>query len=266
MAWRRARAEAGAANKTINTELGYVQSALVLAVRNGQIDSNPLAHVRSLAVGPRHRRRQPRALSNIEIVRVLAAAAAIDTEPRGDGHKHGFPAEPMIRTLAQTGMRYGEVITLTWADFDREALTLDVKAEDSKTGNGRTLPIDPDLADRIAGLRELTAKILGAFPEPGSPIFRSSRGMPWPTNSGNFRRHFHRVLERAGVARKDASGRVIHVHALRHTFATRLARAGICLAQTQALTGHRSPTILLQVYTHLQAEEARSAIEALRLP
>lgn len=260
MAWRSERSAAGAANKTINTELGYVLSALALAVRNGQLAASPLAHVRALPIGARHRRRQPRALSLHELVRLLEAAAELDDE------LGGFPREPLIRTLAQTGMRWGEAAALTWADFDDEALVLVVKAEDSKTGVGRVLPIDADLAERIHALRQVTAKILGSFPEPGTPIFRTPRGSSWGPNCSNFRRHFSEVLKRAGIARKDASRRVVCVHALRHTFATRLARAGVSLAQAQALTGHRSPAILLQVYTHLQAEEARSAVELLRLP
>lgn len=260
MAWRSERSAAGAANKTINTELGYIQSALALAVRNGQLGCSPLARIRALPIGARHRRRQPRALSMHELVRLLDAAEDMD------GELGGFPREPLIRTLAQTGMRWGEAVALTWADFDDEALVLLVKAEDSKTGVGRALPIDADLAERITGLRRLAAKIFGTFPEPGTPIFRTPRGSAWGPNSSNFRRHFSEVLARAGIARKDGSGRVVCVHALRHTFATRLARAGVSLAQAQALTGHRSPTILLQVYTHLQAEEARAAVELLRLP
>lgn len=260
MAWRRVRSEQGAANKTINTELGYVSSALELAARNGLLRANPLAHIRSLPTGARHRRRQPRALSGAELVSLLNAASALDLQ------YEGYPREPLVRVLALTGMRLGEAFALTWADFDDEAGVLLVKAEDSKTGQGRALPIDSNHAARLVELRKRVSEILGRFPEPGMRIFLTPRGHPWGSNCTNFRKYFAKVLARAGIARKDASGRVICVHALRHTFATRLARAGVNVAQAQALTGHRTPQVLLGIYTHLQAEDARSAIEALRLP
>lgn len=49
----------------------------------------------------------------------------------------------------------------------------------------------------------------------------------------------------------------------RHTFATRLARAGVPIAIAQKLTGHRTATILLGIYTHIRDDETRKAIEGL---
>lgn len=51
--------------------------------------------------------------------------------------------------------------------------------------------------------------------------------------------------------------------ALRHTFGTRLIRMGVGLAQVQYLMGHSDPKLTAQVYTHLDVEDLRGAIDAL---
>lgn len=71
-------------------------------------------------------------------------------------------------------------------------------------------------------------------------------------------------MRRSGIPYRDELGRVVHVHALRHTFASRLARANVPVAVAARLTGHKTVAMLLQVYTHVAAEDAHEAIR--RLP
>jgi site-specific recombinase XerD len=53
------------------------------------------------------------------------------------------------------------------------------------------------------------------------------------------------------------------VHALRHSFASRLARNGVGLAQAQRLLGHSDPKLTASIYTHLEPEDLREAVEGL---
>ena len=54
---------------------------------------------------------------------------------------------------------------------------------------------------------------------------------------------------------------------MRPTFATLLARGGVGLVQAQRLLGHSDPKLTAQVYTHLDVEDLREAVEALaRVP
>jgi len=53
-----------------------------------------------------------------------------------------------------------------------------------------------------------------------------------------------------------------HFHDLRHTFATRLAQAGIDLYKIQVLLGHKSPS-MTQRYAHHDSESLRSSVEVL---
>ena len=74
-------------------------------------------------------------------------------------------------------------------------------------------------------------------------------------------RLFNRILHRARIARTDEDGRKLDIHALRHTFGSRLARNGVGLVHVQRLMGHSDPKLTAQVYTHLDVEDLRSAIE-----
>ena len=65
------------------------------------------------------------------------------------------------------------------------------------------------------------------------------------------------------IARTDEDGRKLDIHALRHTFGSRLARNGVGLVQVQRLMGHSDPKLTAQVYTHLDVEDLRSAIETM---
>ena len=75
------------------------------------------------------------------------------------------------------------------------------------------------------------------------------------------RRVLRRVLDRAGIARIDALGRVVDIHALRHTAATSMARRGVPLVVAQRVLGHASPEMTAKVYTHLGLEDLRGAVE-----
>lgn len=262
VAWRARRVAAGVSHKTANTEVGFLHAALAYAVELGTIASNPIAGLRGLPVGPRHRRRIPRALNEFELARLVAAADRLDEAASG------LPYGPLLRALIGTGARWGELTAARWADIDWTRGSLTLRAENTKTQRTRTIPLEADLVETLAEYRGEIARRAGAEPEPGAVIFLASSGRPFGAGGINrFREWLYRAMGKAGIPKRDAAGRVFHVHALRHTFATRLARAGIPVQTCAALTGHRTVEILLTIYTHVEAEEARAAIEALpRLP
>jgi integrase len=53
-----------------------------------------------------------------------------------------------------------------------------------------------------------------------------------------------------------------HFHALRHTFASRLAMKGVDLYRVQTLMGHKTPE-MTQRYAHLSPDTLREAVERL---
>jgi integrase len=65
-------------------------------------------------------------------------------------------------------------------------------------------------------------------------------------------RDFDRVLAAAGIAKLDPTGHKVDIDALRHTFGTRLLRAGAGLIQVQKWLGHSDPKLTSQTYSHLR--------------
>jgi integrase len=53
---------------------------------------------------------------------------------------------------------------------------------------------------------------------------------------------------------------VVDFHALRVTYGTLLARAGVTLAQAQKLMRHSTPALTANLYTRLQMDDARDAV------
>lgn len=50
-------------------------------------------------------------------------------------------------------------------------------------------------------------------------------------------------------------------HSLRHTYATRLLRAGESMAKVSQLLGHEDPEVTVSIYGHLNVEDLREAAE-----
>lgn len=267
-AWRERRLAAGASNKTVNNQLAALLAALASAVESDLIEAHPLAGLRALPVGPRHQRRRPRALTEWEITKLLAALAEMDAHPPPEQLPR-VPQELLVRVLLETGARWGELTLATWADIDTSTAVLALRAENTKTERERTIPLRRETCERLDAYRLECAAVTGSLPRASAPIFLSPHGRPWASAS-NFRKILGAAYERAGLLERDERGRrrsrdghALHVHTLRHTCCTRLLAAGVPVPIVQALLGHASPQMTLRVYSHLKAEACRPYLEAI---
>lgn len=68
-------------------------------------------------------------------------------------------------------------------------------------------------------------------------------------------------LEAAGIPYKDAAGKQLDFHALRHSYVTSLAKAGVKPEVLQKLARHSTILLTLQVYRHVEEEETSTALE-----
>ncbi|MDO8349207.1 MAG: tyrosine-type recombinase/integrase, partial [Planctomycetota bacterium] len=139
--------------------------------------------------------------------------------------------------------------------------TLILRAENTKSKKRRVLPMREHLAKTMKNLRAMQEQILARPPGNSDPVFRTPEAATWMKATNNAMRLFNRVLKGAKIARIDAEGRKLDIHSLRHTFGSRLARNGVGLVQVQRLMGHSDPKLTAQVYTHLDVEDLRKAVE-----
>lgn len=120
----------------------------------------------------------------------------------------------------------------------------------TKNHESRTLKLFPDDADTIKAFIET----MDFSEEPH--IFRNNDGR-WITLIG-FRRMWENIIAR--MNRKADELDLPHpqnltCHTLRHNFATDCYYAGLPMLETRKLTGHKSLTVLTQIYTHLDEKK-----------
>lgn len=257
--WRHARARAGAANKTINNGVAVLASALNLAVELDQIIASPLAGLRALPVSAKHRVRLPRALTDSEMGALIRAAERYDKV-----RPHLIPRLPLMFFLLGTGARWSEAVAVRWADIDSKGGAVTLRSSTTKTEKTRVIPLDPCVLDALASLHAVERGRLGADPPADSPAFRSPEGARWTSDGRfNFRRYLRALMKAARIEYRDSSGRVVHIHAMRHTFATRLMHAKVPMNTAKDLMGHATTAMLADVYQHSTADDARRAIRSL---
>jgi len=149
-----------------------------------------------------------------------------------------------------SGLRSAEVPGLRIADVDIARGWVRVTGKGDKE---RSVPLDPD----VAGL--IQSYLLAERPETVSKaLFVVAKGphRGQPLTAAGLRRVFRYHREISGVA----AG---HPHALRHTFGTALAEAGVDLAVLQALMGH-DRVESSAAYIHLAPAHVRAAYDAAR--
>jgi integrase len=273
--YRNQQREKGASNRTANLVVDSLGAMFGWAVGCGLIETNPLRNVRRLPDGAGHQRYRRRALSDAEIERFLYAAHQEDKanattwsdQGGGEGNHRRqstrVPQTTMWLAFLETGARWSELTRARWSDLDAAQRTLILRAETTKSKKRRVIPLRPLMVSALQALRTLHEVILNRALTDADPIFRSPEAAVWMRPTNNAMRLFNRVLKRAGIARVDGEGRKLDIHCLRHTFGSRLARNGVGLVQVQRLMGHSDPKLTAQVYTHLDVDDLRRAVESI---
>lgn len=169
---------------------------------------------------------------------------------------------PLIAFLYFTGMRYGEAVALTPADFDLDAAPPTVRVTKAwKQGDGgyylgqpktrmsrRTIELPPAIIPMIRDLVEGKSA--------GDLVFTSKTGLM--LKSGTF----HSKGWQPAVARANLRSRP-RVHDLRHSHASELIGAGVPLPVVQRRLGHESVSTTVGVYGHLASDAGVQAAAAI---
>ncbi len=134
-------------------------------------------------------------------------------------------------------------------------------ARDEKARRGAQIPLPADLAAAMRlYLSERRSRLVGhssdsitAFPG----TLDNALVFDVPEKMSKI---FHADCAAAKIPKKDGADRVIDVHALRHTFGTMLAKAGVSLQVAQRAMRHSTPTLTANVYTHLGLLDVAGAV------
>lgn len=228
----------------------HIQKVLHGALKQALINRLISRNVSEAVALPRLSRREIKTLSRDEQARFIEGLS-------GDRLRVAF------LMLLGTGIRRGELLGLQWQDVDLESGTVSIrrdlvwtkeagfvyqqpKTEKSK----RIIPLPAVLIDELRRHKELME--LEKHFAPDAPLFCTTRGTPIIPE--NFNRTFYRLCRRAGINN-------INLHALRHTFATRLLEMGENIKVIQELLGHSRISTTADIYSHVAPEIKRQAAE-----
>lgn len=258
--YRAERLGEGVSNNTANDGPATLRAMLNFGVNSQLIAENPLRGLKPLPIGEKHRRHIRRALSDDEIAKFLAAA---DDDDRRCAERAPrttrVPQRVLWQTLLETGARWGELTHATRADLDARRRCLTLRAATTKSGRSRTIPLRQELLDELLALKPIHQTARRRVVQPTDRIFLTPDGADHDHATTGMRRVFRRVLEQAGIDRIDVHGKVIDIHSLRGTCASRLVRNGVSVAITQRILGHSSPT--MKHYVQIDVEDMRAAVE-----
>lgn len=219
----RKRAETCAA--TANRVLALLKRVINVAITLEVCERNPVRGIRmhqELNV-------RRRTLAGEELRRFVAALAE---EP------NRVAADFLLFALASAGRRE-ECLQATFAEFDLTERLWHIPASRSKSGKGRTVPLN-DVAAGILNRRAAQGSSPYVFPG------QASKHLVSPTKA------FARVLKRAGISD-------LKIHDLRRSAATLLINSGGSMTEARDLLGHSSATMTATRYAFLADARVREA-------
>lgn len=230
--WVNSMVVEGYAPNTIATRVFTVRAVLKGALRERVIAVDPSVGIRL----PRRRRRE----QAMEIPTPDQIAQLYDvSEPR---------MRLFIAVCAFAGLRLGEASAIKHSDVDFLRRTLDVRRQVQRRVGGPAELRGPKYgSERTVYLPESLTQLISAQIEEfgiasSGWIFYTADGRPMPPSTVNS--WWQRTLRAAGITG-------VHLHGLRHYYASGLIAAGCDVVTVQRALGHRSPSTTLNVYSHL---------------
>lgn len=263
--------------KTVKNRHGFLYAMFQNAVQRGVVDRNPCEGTSM----PSSESREMTFLSGDEYTRLLSYI------PK--------QWQPLVQTLAGTGMRWSEATALVPGDFDLEAGIVRVSRawKDSKDKgrylgapktqrSKRTISLPSGLIDVVRPLVEARGELVFTNRHGNAVLQQTFYKEVWAParNLANGRPAFkverahkpHWAPNRGGVewfVHSAPDGQRIHkeprIHDLRHTHASWLINAGVPLPVIQRRLGHESITTTVDRYGHLSPDNLTLAAQATQI-
>jgi site-specific recombinase XerD len=226
--------DAGAQPATARTRHMALRQFATWLAHEGEIDANPLLGVKP----PKLDTKVVDALTDEQLRLLIKACAGKELIDRRD--------EAIVRLMAETGLRAGEVIDMQVSDVDLQQGRATIRR--GKGGKGRVVPFGPQTAAAVD--RYMRARRTHRL---------SATTALWL--GGNGQTFSYHGLNIALKRRAQAAGiQGFHLHLMRHTAATRWLRAGGSEGGLMSVAGW-STRSMVDRYTGASAAE-RAAAEA----
>ncbi len=188
--------------------------------------------------------------------RLLEAVAGDDARQRDPWPERDLA---VLALALCAGLRLSELLALRVGSLAGRAGERRVEVA-GKGGRPRTVPVEPELDAVLVTYLDSRRRRFGARSVgPQAPLLVDRHGEP--LRRGGLQYLVQSCYRRAGIT--DRVPRGAQLHALRHTFATRLAEDGASASEIMRLLGHASLTTS-QNYIDVTAGQQRAAVRAVR--
>jgi len=237
------RSDEGYGERAYNAYIVTFKTFCKWLVRNDRIiGKNPMDEAKPIKQTEfRHPRR---ALTVEEKERFLTTVAQSTKRYKNTG-----PERVLIYSLAlKAGLRIDEIRQLRVQAFDFDRRIVRIEASECKGKHSDDLPLSADFA---AALKEYFKN-----KQPNERAFRLVR-------PGGISDMVRADLAEAGIQYIDDAGRYCDFHALRHTFISHLALAGVHPTVCQKLARHADIQTTMRFYTHILHSSGVEGIDAL---
>ena len=145
--------------------------------------------------------------------------------------------QPLVLISLNTGMRRGELTSITWDDVDLRRKVVTIRGGYSKAGRARHIQLNSEALEVLKRYRKQ----------------HSGEGRIFAVHS--VKKAWGELLTKAKISS-------FRWHDLRHSFASRLVMKGVDLNTVRELLGHSDLTMTLR-YAHLAPEQKAAAVEKL---
>jgi len=149
---------------------------------------------------------------------------------------------PIVVLAISSGMRYSEMINLTWKDIDLEKQHLIL--HETKNGERRNVPLAGHALDLI--------KALGKVRRLNTPLLFPGNATQKPTT---LRRHWKQAVSKAGIEN-------FRFHDLRHSAASYLAMNGATTVDIAGVLGHKTLSMVKR-YSHLSEQHTSKVVASM---
>lgn len=196
----------------------------------------------------------------------LIAQEAVRTYANG---KPVYRYGQVIILLLNTGMRVGEALYLKWKDVHIannnifvHGNVIEAKTHDESMKHYQIIEQDTPKSDKSTRYIPLNDNAVKSLESLRNEISDSKRVIATKNgtivSSRKIYTTMQKILEHCGIT--DA---VDIVHALRHTFATQLIRAGVDIKTVSEILGHSDVSTTMKFYYHVIEEQKHSAVKKL---
>lgn len=235
-------------NASINLHLSILKSIIKDAVDNDVISKNKIAKIKMLK-------------SNQKKINSFSVKEQYLIEDYCIKSEKDYYTIGIILTL-YTGLRIGELVSLTWDDIDFNNSVLNINKTESRIridGKWNNVVKEPKTikSNRIIPLGKEILSLLKKLKKKKYGKYVVTNNIGDKVLIRTYQHFFKRLQEEVGITN------VLNFHSLRHTFATRAIESGMDIKTLSEILGHSNTAITLNIYVHSMFETKKKAIQNL---